>query len=66
MDFNSFKGEVKCSMYPRTHGGAAGKLRMATERVMAELELSKEPTQYAIDFINKYYTKKITTNKLTN
>ena len=65
MDFNSFKGEVKCSMYPRTHGGWAGKLRMATERVMAELELSKEPTQYAIDFINKYHTKKITT-KQTN
>ena len=65
MDFNSFKGEVKCSMHPWNHGGWAGKLRIATNSIMRELDTVSDPTQHAVNFINKYHTKKITT-KQTN
>jgi DNA primase catalytic subunit len=69
MDFNSFKGEVKCSMHPWSHGGWAGKLRIATNSIMRELDTVSDPTQCAVNFINKYHTKKITTkqtNELVN
>jgi DNA primase small subunit len=69
MDFNSFKGEVKCSMHPWSHGGWAGKLRIATNSIMRELDTVSDPTQRAVNFINKYHTKKITTkqtNELVN
>lgn len=63
MEFNSFKGEVICSMHPSNYGGWAGRLRNASNRAMQEIAISADPTKYATDFINKYYTKKISTKQ---
>lgn len=63
MKFNPFKGEVVCSMHPSTYGGWAGRLHKATVQAMKELSHSPDQTKYATDFINKYYTKKISTKQ---
>ncbi len=65
MSFNGFKSEVNCIMHPEDYGGWSGKLRKASNRVMHELSVAKDPTIYASEFIDKYYTKKIS-DKLRN